>query len=313
MNKRNIFTAIGLALSFAIAIGGWGLVSRLIDIHDSNLMSAAGVAPIAMPIAVPQPAAAGSPNGLYARPLLTELQMFSVLQHKNAPGRDVPHDPAQGQITMEEAIGTARAWLSFLAYELEISEELFLFEDDAIEARLTQNQHRSGEPLRGPEYSFWTVTMRCPVMAMTATMSINAAEGQVWDTEIFSRRPIAAWAIGTQEPWFRYYRTAPVPPPRDNIAPLSPMQLEVDMENLANVLDAFTSYLGLDTPTPGTGTVVVLVPDSTEENNFGTSVLFADGLAYASVGVRGVAAWTYNREAQWHVSHFHMYLGVHGV
>ena len=50
MNKQKVSTAAGIALSFAIAIGGWALTSKLIDIKSDALLSAKGITYIDVPM-----------------------------------------------------------------------------------------------------------------------------------------------------------------------------------------------------------------------------------------------------------------------
>jgi len=51
MNKQRIYTTLGIALSFSIAVGGWTLTSMLIDRKSDALLSATGIIRIDTPSA----------------------------------------------------------------------------------------------------------------------------------------------------------------------------------------------------------------------------------------------------------------------
>ena len=175
MKKQNVFTAMGIVLSLAIALGGWLLVSRMIDMRSDALMSAAGTSPIAMPLQLPNE----------TRPVLSEQEIASIVRNWEAGGRSIPHEPTPEQITMEQAIATAENWLSFIGEQLNLPDGWTQpdFDDTrSISAHLSQNEQPGSHALLPPEYSFWTVGFSNQLMS--AVMIINAVEGQVWKTNI---------------------------------------------------------------------------------------------------------------------------------
>ena len=297
MSKRNILTAIGIALSFAIAIGGWALVGRLIDIRSDMLMSATGVAPIAMPIAVPSQSSDSAAGGyIHGRPLLTEEEMVSILRNHNAAGREMPHEPTPEQISMAEAIEIGRNWLSFIAQELNIPIELFQLESYNINAHLSQNQQRSGGAFLPPAYSFWTVTVRTPVIV--ATMLINAVEGQVWNTEVT--------AVGFLEPWTV---DAPYLFSGEQVVAVGQAFLVVSQEHISGSLGAFVSYLGIAV-TDGNYETIIREGMYAGAENIVMFERFADGAAYIAVHVTGTPVIDVLRGQSWIVTSFSIYVGV---
>ncbi|MCL2285824.1 MAG: hypothetical protein FWC32_05595 [Firmicutes bacterium] len=299
MKKQNIFTVIGMALSFVIAIGGWALISRLIDIRSDALMSASGVSPIAMPIAVPVPLTEETGNGFGNgfRPLLTEQEIVSILRNRETVGRAIPHEPTPEQIDMDRAVRTAREWLSFIGDYLYIHHGLFTFYD--ITADLTQNQQRGSDGFLPPQYSFWTVTFYG--RHATAMFLINAVEGQVWQTEISltNMRPMHL----TRD---RYHYTVVVQGwGHEETA----FYFETTLTGAGNMLDEFMSVIGIDA---GEKQYDIFIPRPPLIRDYwtwpttGVRKLFANEEAYAAVRIYGTSM----DGERWYINSFTMRLGV---
>ena len=296
MSKRNILTAIGIALSCAIAIGGWALVDRLIDVRSAALMSATGVTPIAMPIAVPLQQSNDTANGyIFGQLPLTEQEMVSVLRNWEAPGRTVPHEPTPEQATMEEAVTITKNWLALLAGKLNVSDRLFDFDIENTSAHLSQNQQRDGNFL-SPAYSFWTVSFQNNYV--NATLIINAIEGQVWRTEVTTVSLFETWTPDVPNLFYDDYVIA-----------TGRAHFEINQENISSALNAFVSYLGIDVAEGGYNRVF------SDDPNVGASFFlvvfekFADGAAYVALRVTGSPIVDASWGQGWLVSSFSMYLG----
>ena len=260
MNKRNILTVMGIALSFIIATGGWILTSGLIELRSTNLMTATGVTPIAMPTAIPPPPQNDNEYDYPYIALLTEHEIVSILQNLAATGREIPHEPTQEQINMEQAIQIAENWIVFLVTQLNWFEEIFYFEN-AI-AQLTQNRQRDGSFLLPSAYSFWTV--RLSNRHLSVIMFINAVEGQVWKTEITVNVHTDIYTFSADE----------------GISILSPFTpLEVEGNSLVQILDEFMLVIGLPT---NTNFIERTDPNT---NTLSISKVFANGSVYAAVSV----------------------------
>jgi hypothetical protein len=168
MNKKTLYTAAGIALAFIIAIGGWLLTSSLIDRKSDALLSTSGVVPINAPIA---PIGLNPSASTEENPILTAQELVSILHNMESRGREVPHEPTEGQIGMGQAIEIARSWL------LNFTDGVF----SNFDAYLCQNLQDAGQFL-DPIYSYWTITFRNE--DMTATLTINAVTGKVLRIEI---------------------------------------------------------------------------------------------------------------------------------
>ena len=176
MNKRTVYTIMGVALSVAIALGGWTLTGALIERKSNALLSETGITQIYLP-----PEGADEPDG---RPRLDEAEIVAVLRSWETPGPPIVHEPIAGQVTMEQAIAEARAGLALLAGQgLNIGA---LLDDSArVVAYLSHNvqEGQRGQPI-DPNYSYWTVTFA--EGELRATAIINAATGQAWNLLVAS-------------------------------------------------------------------------------------------------------------------------------
>lgn len=180
MTKKNILSALGVILSFFIAIGGWVLTGYLIEAKSDKLLA------VTMDIATnPLESVTAGGDAPHAKQSLTENEILAVLENwswKNAASlRETPHEPTDEQLTMEQAVEAAREWLSFIG-------GLHVFPDEAlnfgnVSAYLAQKL--SPEPnnhFMPPMYSYWEVSFTND--SMSVALTINAVTGQVWQTYI---------------------------------------------------------------------------------------------------------------------------------
>lgn len=193
MNKRNILTVAGIVFSFIIAIGGWAMKSRIMNIESDRLLSAT------MSFFVDTPAidllriGEEYSNSPYTLPTLTEHEMANILRNWERPrpwswestGRRRLHEPAPGQIDMQQAIDAARAGLIFLYDNSILPAEMLEFND--IRAYLAQNISQ-GDEFLPIEFSYWNVRFFNDYMEVL--MTINAVTGQVWRKEIDIMRTV---------------------------------------------------------------------------------------------------------------------------
>jgi len=177
MIKKNVLTVIGIILSFAIAGGGWVATSWLIDMESYRLLS--GTTSFVVDIPIVEITYLNDENDYpNIRLGLTDSEIISVLKNWELTDYRRPHEPASGQIDMEQAIEAGRAALTFL-YNHHILPAGIL-EFSHVGAILSQNVPQ-GEAFLPLMYSYWTVTFRNDNMLMF--MTINAVTGRVWNIE----------------------------------------------------------------------------------------------------------------------------------
>ena len=178
MIKRNVITATGIVLSFIIAIGGWLLTNQLIDLESDRLL--AGTMSFVVDIPTRATPLQADDNHDYHVPLsLTNQEIVSILENWESSDSRRPHEPAAGQIDMEQAITVGREGLLFLNYHNILPTELMTFTGTG--ASLNQNTAH-GEPFLPLEYSYWSVSFENEHIEVN--MTINAATGQVWKIDV---------------------------------------------------------------------------------------------------------------------------------
>ena len=183
MSRRAVYTTAGIILSFAIAIGGWVITSRLIDIESDRLLSATSSFSVDMPVA----AQLGMDEEYNpdTRLRLTENEIVSVLQnwdsllHWDSAARLRLHEPAPGQIDMQQAIITAREGVGFLLDYNILPLKLLSFNDTRAYLGQYILERDNFLPI---EYSFWNVRFFNDYMEIL--MRINATTGQIWRIDI---------------------------------------------------------------------------------------------------------------------------------
>ena len=173
--KTLLLTTLGILLSFAVALGGWQLVNRLIGMESDRLLGTPTTFAVDMP---DMPLSDTSLAEDDAPHTLDKAAITSILRNWEDMGFNRWHEPAPGQITMEQAILTAREWVAFLqSYNLLPADIGFTSQV----AFLSQNTDPMGSflPL---EYSYWTVNFGSDDIHLH--MQMNAVTGQVWTTEV---------------------------------------------------------------------------------------------------------------------------------
>jgi len=194
MIKKNALTAAGMLLAFAIAIGGWALTNRLIDIESDKILYATTSFPVEMPAIEPIHVYDSSEYYTIEPLTLTNDEIVSILRNWrfiDNLGRWEPatgmwrypasarwHEPAPGQINMQQAFEAAREMLVFL-HERNILLHMEFYASPR--AYLRQNVPPDDDflPLG---YSFWTLNVTNEYVDVR--FMINALTGQVWDVEI---------------------------------------------------------------------------------------------------------------------------------
>ena len=220
MNRRITYTAAGIILSFTIAIGGWAIATRLIDMESERLLSAITHFSVDIPVAEPLIVNIenGDPDIHFG---LTDDEIVSILQNWELSQYRRPHEPAPGQIDMNTAIIVGRMGVSFLVEQNILPADSVTFDNTG--AFLSQNVPRAERflPLR---YSYWTVFFGSNDLAVN--MTINAVTGQIWEIELTTRQ----WR---------------------SVEPVRPFSLSISRDDIEDTLAVFMSNLDI-LPVDGT-------------------------------------------------------------
>lgn len=228
MIKKNILTVVGIILSFAIAIGGWAVTSRLIDIESDRLLSGTTSFSVSIPTVGPVNPDENNDDIIIGLGF-TEDEMVSILQNWELIEDRRPHEPAAGQINMETAIISGRAGIVFLQQHNILTEGMSEF--NRTGAFLSQNIPR-GEEFLHLRYSYWTVSFHNEHVSIV--MTINAVTGQIWDISISLNQHQAA-----------IYTPFVIAPPSLERSLFPSPFLQVGYDDIVNMLIAFMYSLDI--------------------------------------------------------------------
>lgn len=219
----------------------------------------------------------------YVRPLLTEDEIISILHNWESPGWKRLHEPTSEQINMEQAINTAKNWLELIIQQLNLNEEFLIFENPT--AHLSQNLLRDGIGFLAPEYSYWTVTFNNRFAS--ATLKINAVEGQVWNTEITMHLLLPTRVYYSVELVF------------EEEARIYPLISETSQKDIEETLNLFMSTIGIGNSENNFG----FVDDDDSKHLFR---VFANNSGYGAIRIAG---WQRGEDI-WLINGVELYLGI---
>ncbi|MDR1130907.1 MAG: hypothetical protein LBL15_00620 [Oscillospiraceae bacterium] len=188
MRKQNVLTILGIALSFVIAIGGWAVTSMLIDLKSDALLSAGGLTPVYAPAATSSGHTKldDNPNIMGEdisgeRSIFSAIEISRILSNWESRANEQPHEPMEGQITMEQAIAIGQKGLSYFYDQGIIPAQLL--EYSKTDAYLCQRQPSGGAgKMLSPDYSYWGLSFSGENGSVR--FSINAMTGQIWKADL---------------------------------------------------------------------------------------------------------------------------------
>ncbi|MGE5396066.1 MAG: hypothetical protein ACM3MK_00870 [Chitinophagales bacterium] len=189
MNKQAIYTIMGIVFSLMIAFCGWVVTNTLLDRQESILLAGSTNNTSAVETI---PGTDNESKNLYptTKPVISQVEMAKILANWNAPRKSIqPHDPVDGQLSMEQAINAAGTGLSDFAKQGIISPELLEGQFTLIHASLCENLpviKKNQTIIRElpPEYSYWTIMF--DNKKVNVRLTINAVTGAIWRADIIS-------------------------------------------------------------------------------------------------------------------------------
>lgn len=166
----------GILSALAIAFGGWFLVQEGLAREQEKLLDSGGL------VELPQTGGTEVTEAeSFVSVQLTEVELLQLVQGMERQGEVQPHEPAQGQLTMAQAMERAMAWLeeSFLS-------RFGLGDTLAGERKVScylWAPETAGQDLGdAPWLSCWTVSIRS--RDMDAVLTMSAVSGQVLDVSV---------------------------------------------------------------------------------------------------------------------------------
>ena len=168
--KGKIYTAVMVAVSFGIVLGGWFLTRKLLDKKEEEFLSGTGSVSLRY-----------EQTALLAQEEAQEkANAFKEQKIPEALRKEMPHEPKEEQMNMEQAIETGKQWITVLAEHEIVPGTLKDGDFDKITAQLStvETQTRLDERL----LSRWTLEFMKDDVDIK--LMIHAMSGEVWYASI---------------------------------------------------------------------------------------------------------------------------------
>lgn len=184
MSRGKISTIAGFLLCWLVVMGGWLLTEELLDQKEEKLLGKVGQISLqSSEIAFPGEEAEGTDTlsgdgnqNKFVGVTLSEEEMAVVLGICETGGTMVLHEPAEGQMNMEQAITEGKHWIIRLADNHVLPSYLAECSFDRTNAqRYTIDTENFPA---GDLFSFWQVSYEKE--DMNIELMIHAASGQIW-------------------------------------------------------------------------------------------------------------------------------------
>ncbi len=195
MNKKNWFTGLGMLLSISLALGGWQVVGRMLEIKERELISPEESRSISTmegsgeEIAIKEEQRT---DGMVIRPILPEKEIAKIIESWDSDKPEHPHDPWSGQLKLEDAIRTGEAWLKVLGQEIGIP--VTAQPSPLVNAYLCNKEtDKNISEDRYPYYSYWWVTFSGEEGQVS--FKINAMTGEAWYIKVHPAQPDISFAV----------------------------------------------------------------------------------------------------------------------
>lgn len=179
--KGKIYTAVVVAVSLCIVFGGWFLTKKLLDKKEEEFLNGTGTVALrsSQTALLAQEEAQEEANAFKEQEIPEEL-MQEILLLWSYGGKEMPHEPKEEQMNMEQAIEAGRRWIAVLAEHEIVPRALTNGDFDKITAQLStvETETELDERL----LSRWTLEYMKDDVDINLT--IHAMSGEVWDANI---------------------------------------------------------------------------------------------------------------------------------
>lgn len=196
LNKSKPYALVVLfLLLFGVVIGGWFLTEALLLQKQEEFLDRTGriARQTGMPSALQpaetslsssdQPGETGgdlAEGALFEGRPLSEEMMAQVLSVWESGGNELPHEPQEGQMNMEQAIETGKEWIAVMAECGIVPEGLAECDFDKVTARLCtlDTQVDFDDSL----LSCWLV--RYTENNVAVSLTVHASSGKIWKASL---------------------------------------------------------------------------------------------------------------------------------
>lgn len=179
--KNKLITAAMAAVSLTVAFGGWFLTKELLDRKNAEFLSGTGaVALRAEQTALLAQEQADEAARAFKEHEIPEEQMREILLLWDYGAKEMPHDPKEEQMNMEQAIEAGKQWIAVLARREIVPQTLMDGDFDRITAQLStvETTTKLDERL----LSRWQLEYRKDDVDINLT--IHAMSGEIWYANI---------------------------------------------------------------------------------------------------------------------------------
>lgn len=184
MLNKCIYTVMSLLLAVAFVFGNMYIFNEFLGYQKRKLLTEEGKAAVESPVMPLKELLEDRENAQQNEEAdeiyeLTTEDMQSVLICRNE-GKEVVHDPVEGQISMNEAIKAGYEWLKKMNINVTEKKGVALNYVNAMLYAVTLSKENVGKI--APYYSFWRIALYTE--EANITLDINAVTSKVWNADI---------------------------------------------------------------------------------------------------------------------------------
>ncbi len=184
MKKTYKYTVLTVVLAIVFSFGGMAGMNLILKARERQLLTKSGRSVVEVPVQT-NVGQEKDQNFNKDRGTLTIEQIEQVVSLWDGPDEVVIHNPADGQISMGEAIRAGQEWLIKMGMEVERkdNDEVHQYATLSTAVRESSEEEDDNEDVQTAPYnSFWRVQFYSS--SLEAFLYVNAVTGQVWSADI---------------------------------------------------------------------------------------------------------------------------------
>ncbi len=184
MKKTYKYTVLTVVLAIVFSFGGMAGMNLILKARERQLLTKSGRSVVEVPVQT-NVGQEKDQNFNKDRGTLTIEQIEQVVSLWDGPDEVVVHNPANGQISMGEAIRAGQEWLINMGMEVERkdNDEVHQYATLSTAVRESSEEEDDNEDVQTAPYnSFWRVQFYSS--SLEAFLYVNAVTGQVWSADI---------------------------------------------------------------------------------------------------------------------------------
>ncbi len=184
MKKTYKYTVLTVVLAIVFSFGGMAGMNLILKARERQLLTKSGRSVVEVPVQT-NVGQEKDQNFNKDRGTLTIEQIEKVVSLWDGPDEVVVHNPADGQISMGEAIRAGQEWLINMGMEVERkdNDEVHQYATLSTAVRESSEEEDDNEDVQTAPYnSFWRVQFYSS--SLEAFLYVNAVTGQVWSADI---------------------------------------------------------------------------------------------------------------------------------